>query len=104
MAQRYGTEYGQATRLNTGQLPNGAALKNNLIDAYYLSSIADYYFVEWAQHLEASGCISSVPAAAAYNAGVADTAKATGAGDAFVQLWNPVAKSEGLPSRSGNDM
>ena len=104
VAQRYGTEYGQATRLNTGQLPNGAALKNNMIDAYYLSATADYHFVEWAQYLEASHCVSSVPAAAAHNAGVADTAKATNSGDAFVQLWNPVAKSEGLPSRSGNDL
>jgi hypothetical protein len=104
VAQRYGTEYGLATRLKTGQVPNGAALKSDLINAYYLSAIADYYFVEWAQHLEASGCISSIPAAAAYNAGMADTAKATSAKDAFVQLWNPAAKSEGLPSRSGDDI
>jgi hypothetical protein len=100
VAQRYGTEYGMATRLKTGQLPNGAALKNDLINAYYLSAIADYYFVEWAQHLKAAGCVSSISVAAAYNAGAVDAAKATRAKDAFVRLWKPVAKSEGFPSRS----
>jgi hypothetical protein len=103
VAQRYGTEYGLATRLNTGQLPNGAALKNDLIDAYYLSATADYYFLAWAQELKAAGCTSSTSAATAYNDGVAETANATRAKDDFVQLWNPVAKSEGLPARSGND-
>jgi hypothetical protein len=102
VAQRYGMEYSLATRLNTGQLPNGAALKNDLVNGYYLSAVADYNFLGWAQYLEASGCVSSTPAVAAYNAGVANTAKATNAKDAFVQLWNPIAKSEGLPSRSGD--
>lgn len=102
VAQRYGTEYGMATRLKTGQLPNGAALKNDLINAYYLSAIADYYFVEWAQHIKAAGCVSSISVAAAYNAGAADTAKATRAKDAFVRLWKPVAKGEGFPSRSAD--
>jgi hypothetical protein len=104
VAQRYGTEYGLATRLNTGQLPNGAALKNDLVDGYYYSAIADYYFVEWAQELKASGCVSSTSAAAAYNAGVVDTGNATTAKDAFTQLWNPIAKSEGLPSRSAHEI
>jgi eukaryotic-like serine/threonine-protein kinase len=104
VAQRYGTEYGMATRLSTGQLPNGAALKNDLIDAYYRSAVADYYFVEWAQYRQAAGCGSSTSATAAYNAGRATRAKAITAKDAFVRLWNPAAKSEGLPSRSGNDI
>ena len=102
VAQRYGMEYSLATRLNTGQLPNGAALKNDLVNGYYLSAVADYNFLGWAQYLEASGCVSSTSAVAAYNAGVANTAKATNAKDAFVQLWNPIARSEGLPSRSGD--
>jgi hypothetical protein len=104
VAQRYGMEYGLATRLNTGQLPNGAALKNDLVDGYYLSAVADYDFLGWAQDLQGSGCVSSTSSATSYYAGVADTAKATKAKDAFVQLWNPIAKSEGLPARSGNDL
>ena len=104
VAQRYAEEYGLATRLETGQLPDGAALKNDLINAYYFSAVADYYFVEWAQSVQASDCISSTSAAAAYNDGAADTAKATRAGDAFVQLWNPIAKSQGFPERSGVDV
>jgi hypothetical protein len=104
VAQRYGTEYGMATRLNTGQLPNGAALKNDLMNAYYSSAVADYYFLAWAQHRQAAGCGSSASATAAYQAGTTDRAAATKAKDAFARLWNPVAKSEGLPARSGDDI
>jgi hypothetical protein len=102
VAQRYGTEYSMAAHLETGQLPNGVALKNDLIDAYYRSATADYYFAEWAQYLKVSGCTSSTSAAAAYNAGVENTVKATRAKDAFAELWNPVAKSESLAPRSGD--
>jgi hypothetical protein len=98
VADRYRTEYYQANGLNTGQLPNGAALKNDLINAFASSAWADLYFVEWAQQREASGCAGS--AAAAYNIGIGYAAKANTAKDAFVHLWNPVATSNGLPPRS----
>lgn len=98
VAQRYGAEYGQAIHLNTGQLPNGAALKNNLIQAYYLSSYSNYYFLNWAKQRESSGC--TVQAAGEYNAGAKDAAQAAGYKEAFVRLWNPVASSHGLPLRS----
>jgi len=98
VAQRYGAEYGQAIHLNTGQLPNGAALKSNLIQAYYLSSYSNYYFLNWAKQREASGC--TVQAAGEYNAGAKDAAQAARYKEAFVRLWNPVAASHGLPLRS----
>ena len=98
VAQRYGAEYGQAIHLNTGQLPNGAALKSNLIQAYYLSSYSNYYFLNWAKQRESSGC--TVQAAGEYNAGAKDAAQAARYKEAFVRLWNPVATSHGLPLRS----
>lgn len=98
VAYRYRLEYDQAHSLNTGQLPNGAALKNDLINAFASSAWADLYFVEWAQQREAPGCAE--PAAAAYNEGTEEAAKANTAKEAFVHLWNPIATSHGLPSRS----
>jgi hypothetical protein len=102
VAYRYRTEYYQANGLDTGQLPNGTALKNDLISAFASSAWADLYLVEWAQQREASGCAAS--GAAAYNMGTADAAKANRAKDAFVFLWNPIATSNGLPSRSAGDI
>lgn len=104
VAGRYGTEYGQATRLKTGQLPNGAALKNNLMNAYYVSAEANYELAAWAKEKQASRCAGSAQATHYYNAGMADTAKATKAKEKFVQLWNPVAASQGFPARSAADI
>jgi hypothetical protein len=102
VADRYRTEYYQANGLNTAQLANGTALKDDLISAFASSAWADLYFVEWAQQREASGCARS--GAAAYNMGMGDAAKANTAKDAFVRLWNPIATSNGLPSRSAGDI
>jgi DnaJ domain len=102
VAYRYRAEYSLAHRLNTGQLPNGAALKNDLINAFASSAWADLYFVEWAQQREAPGCAGL--GAAAYNKGAGYAAKENTAKDAFVHLWNPVATSDGLPSRYAGDI
>jgi hypothetical protein len=102
VADRYRQEYYLAHSLNTGQLPHGAALKNDLINAFANSAWADLYFLEWAQQREAPGCAGL--GAAAYNKGAGYAAEATMAKDAFVQLWNPVAASNKLPSRFAQDI
>lgn len=100
--KRGATLYYQAFRLETGRLPNGVALKNNLTNALYFSGWTYYYLVEWAQQRQAYGCAD--PATAAYDAGIAESAKAARAGDEFVRLWNPVAFSLGFELRSGADI
>ena len=102
VADRYRAEYYQAYRLDTGRLPNGAALKNDLISAFASSAWADLYFVEWAQQREAPGCAAL--GAAAYNKGAGYAAKANTTKDAFAHLWNPIATSDGFPSRSAGDI
>ena len=102
VADRYRAEYYRASSLNTGQLPNGAALKNDLINALASSAWADLYFVEWAQQREAPGCAGL--GAAAYNKAAAYAAKANAAKESFVHLWNPITSSDRLPSRSAGDI
>ena len=102
VAQRYYALYVQAFYLDTGQLPNGAALKSNLVNAYYLSAVTYTDFLSWAHQRQAGGCTD--PAAAAYDEGMTAGAKAAQAEDTFVQYWNPVATSFGLRPRSGEDI
>jgi DnaJ domain len=96
--QRYAKLYEMAMQLNTGQLPNGAALKNDLIQAYYHSMYSNYHFLNWAEQRESSRC--TVQRGSEYDAGKKDAAQAAQFKDAFVGLWNPVARSYGLPQRS----
>jgi len=93
------TEYGQAQRLSTGALPNGADLKTDLVQALHFSLIADQDYLAWAKG-ELSGCVpGSQSQSAAYADGNVASDQATTAKQNFVALWNPVAPQYGHPRR-----
>lgn len=93
------TEYDQAQQLSTDALPNGAALKADLVQALQDSLNADNDYLSWAQQQAAScqyGSQSSTALAADQQA-VRD--KTT-----FVQLWNTIAPQYGLAQASVGSM
>lgn len=100
--QRVG-EYSQASALPTSALPDGAALKSELIGALSSSLKADRDYLTWARQQLAGRCTPS-DQSSAYRAAngaslVANTAKA-----AFVQVWNPVAAKYGIKPDSAHSI
>jgi hypothetical protein len=93
-------EYSRASGLPTTALPNDTTLKSDLISALRFSVDADKDFLTWAREQLNSGCGGTVPGTRAYNAGVVASDHAGTAKNEFLKLWNPVASSQGLPSRS----
>jgi serine/threonine protein kinase len=93
-------EYSQASGLSTSALPNGAALRSDLLSALGYSVTADKGFLTWAQEELNGGCSGTAQLTPAYGDGVTASAKAVTAKNSFLELWNPVASSQGLPTRS----
>ena len=98
VASQRASEYSQASGLATGALPDGAALKSDLLSALHYSLAADRDFLTWAQQNE--GCQGTAPVTAAYNKGLTASGQAVTAKKNFLHLWNPVASSDGFPTRS----
>jgi hypothetical protein len=98
VASQRASEYDQASRLSAGALPDGAALKFDLLSALHYSVAADKDFLAWAQ--QNAGCQGTAPVNAAYNAGLRASGKAVTAKKNFLRLWNPVASNQGFPTRS----
>ena len=100
VAHQRSDEYRRASGLPTTALPNGAALKSDLLSALGYSVDADKEFLTWAQEQLNNGCRDTASDTPAYSAGVAASAHAVTAKNDFLGLWNPVASSQGLPTRS----
>jgi hypothetical protein len=98
VASQRAIEYQQASDLSTGALPDGGALKSDLLSALRYSAAADKDFLAWAQ--QNADCQGTAPVTAAYNSGIGASGEAVTAKDDFVRLWNPVADSQDLPTRS----
>ena len=84
------SEYGQASALLTSALPDGAAVKSDLIAALGYSLTADRAYLAWAQQQLAVGCTSAAQSSA-YAAAQSADQQADAAKQAFARAWNPVA-------------
>jgi hypothetical protein len=102
VSQERSDELSQATSLQVNALPDGQSLQSDLVNALTYSLAADQDFLRWAQSLLNGGCSDPAPETSAYQAGFSESAKAGVAKTQFVQLWNPIADTQGLPTRSDN--
>ena len=100
--QRAG-EYSQASALPTSALPDGAAMKTELIAALSSSLQADRDYLNWARHQRPGGCTPS-DQSSAYNAANGASQVANTAKEAFVQVWNPVAARYGIKPESARSI
>jgi hypothetical protein len=85
-------EYDQAQSAQMNDLPNGAQVKADLIQALHYSLVADQDYLNYANQMESSSCQSGSQAAAQAADGQAVTYK-----DDFLSLWNPIASEYSLP-------
>jgi len=90
----------QGQNLAVDQLNGGSQLKSALVQALTFSLQADQKFTAWAQAVAAGGCTGHAPHEDNYNAAQTASASATTNKQQFVALWNPVAATYGLQSRS----
>jgi serine/threonine protein kinase len=100
--QRAG-EYSRVSSLPTSALPDGAAVKSELIGALSSSLTADRDYLTWARQQQTGGCTPSNQSSA-YNAAVSASQLANNAKQAFVQVWNPVAAEYGIKPDSARSI
>jgi Protein kinase domain len=100
--QRVG-EYSQASALPTSALPDGAAMKTELIAALSSSLQADRDYLTCARNQRPGGCTPS-DQSSAYNAANGASQVANTAKEAFVQVWNPVAARYGIKPESARSI
>ena len=100
--QRVG-ENTRASSLPTSALPDGTAVKSELIGALSSSLKADRDYLTWAQQQQAGGCTPSNQSSA-YNAAVGASQLANTAKAAFIQVWNPVAARYGIKPESARSI
>jgi hypothetical protein len=100
--QRVG-ESSRASSLPTSALPDGAAVKSELIGALSSSLKADRDYLTWAQQQLAGGCTPSNQSSA-YNAAVGASQQANTEKEAFIQVWNPVAARYGIKPDSARSI
>jgi serine/threonine protein kinase len=100
--QRVG-EYSRASALPTSALPDGAAMKSELIRALSSSLEADRDYLTWARQQLAGGCTPS-DQSSVYNVANGASQVADAAKKAFVQVWNPVAAKYGIKPDSASSI
>jgi hypothetical protein len=89
---------GQA--LAVDQLTSGAQLRAALVQALTFSLQADQKFTAWAQAVAGAGCSGHATHDDNYTAAQTASDSATTNKQQFVGLWNPVAATYGLTTRS----
>jgi hypothetical protein len=102
VADQRNSELTSASALQTGALPDGADLRAALISALHDSLRADRDFLRWGRQQLNAGCSDPAPVTSAYKAGFDESKQAGTAKEQFLQLWNPIAIQQGLPTRSDN--
>ena len=90
-----------------GQLPGRSALPPamvaDLTGAWQASATVDADLAKWAQD-QVGHCKKGNTKDPNYTATIPFDSKATNDKNAFVQLWNPLAKKDGLPARQSGDL
>lgn len=80
------------------------AMTQDLTSAWQSSASADSDFAQWVQDELANGCSTDSQSDPSYAAADAPDLQATKSKTAFVQLWNPLAQSYGLPTYAQGDL
>jgi hypothetical protein len=75
-----------------------AAMINDLSGAWHASADVDNDLASWAHHAATAGCHGGDLNYSSYKASISDDTPATNDKQAFVSLWNPLAKPDGLPT------
>jgi hypothetical protein len=75
-----------------------AALLNDLSGAWEASASVDTDLAKWANHAATAGCHGGDLNYSSYKASMTDDTPATNDKQAFVSLWNPLARQDGLPT------
>ena len=94
----------RARELRTDALPDGAELKDTLVEALSHSKAADDAFARWADAVAASGCGSAAMNGAHRKRGDAESRGATAAKQHFVTLWAAIAEPRGYRVPSYRDI
>jgi hypothetical protein len=97
-------ELSQASALSVDALSDGQMLQTDLVNALKYSQVADQDFLQWAQSMMNGGCSAPAPETSPCQAGLSASTNAGVAKTAFVQLWDPIATAQGLPTRSDNSI
>jgi hypothetical protein len=97
----------QALLTKLAQLPGRSALSPTMITAltgaWQASATVDADLAKWAQD-QVGHCKKGNTKDPNYTATIPFDSKATNDKNAFVQLWNPLAKKDGLPTRQSSDL
>jgi hypothetical protein len=95
------SELNQAEGLDTADLPNGAALKSDLITALNDSLVTDNDYLSWARlQANPATCVNgSEPPQIG-----PDNTQTTNQKTRFLARWNQIAPQYGLPQRGTGDM
>jgi serine/threonine protein kinase len=98
-----GAEYRQASTLSASALPQGAAVKTDLVAMFRTSLTADQDYLTWARQQQTAGCSAPLQSSA-YSAAYSAAQPAGTAKEAFIQLWNPVAAKYGITPQSSSSI
>jgi serine/threonine protein kinase len=98
-----GAEYRQASALSASALPQGAAVKTDLVAMFRTSLTADQDYLIWARQQQTAGCTAPLQSSA-YSAAYSAAQPAGTAKEAFIQLWNPVAAKYGITPESSSSI
>lgn len=97
-AQTRHTLLTQASGLTVTAIPNGAAVRQNLVRALDNSATADQDYAAWGRDVLAGGfCQGTAPLDGNYSAATNSDQNATNAKQQFASVWNPTAQALGLP-------
>jgi hypothetical protein len=93
-------EVKRAESLDMRALPDGAALKADLIKTLRYSRRADHDYRSWSRQVLLGGCWLASNKSSHYSAAATASRRATTAKKSFLRLWNPIAEQQGFRSRS----
>jgi serine/threonine-protein kinase len=96
-------EYRQASALSASALPQGAAVKTDLVAMFRTSLTADQDYLTWARQQQTAGCSAPLQSSA-YSAAYSAAQPAGTAKEAFIQLWNPIAAKYGITPESSSSI
>ena len=96
----------QLVSVDWAALSGGRELEAELDAALRASTASDSDYATWGRHVAASGCAAGQSAAqdGAYTAAQASDSSASSAKTQFVEAWNPLASSFGLPTRQASSL
>jgi len=97
------TELGQAQNLPTDAIPNGSALKSQLMTALQISLNIDNDYLAWARQQQSSGCTVGTNSTY-YQTAISEDPQATADKTTFLGTWDPIANQYGLEQFSAGQI